>query len=177
MENASKQRKVLQRCKVFHHLSFCFFIFLHTTDAISIELIQSNPSYTPKDEIQQRIMLFLYISDGMRFAPCHSSGSDCGPAFRRLHSRMASDMRRCKRYDSRLAGADIRFTTRHLFLSWSPLKGEKNKHRRRGGKWQARQPKNILQSKRCVAENKNDSSANTETDAYGKCTMRQLQEL
>lgn len=111
-----------------------FLLFLHTTDATSIELIPSNPSYTPKDETQQRKTLFLYFSDGMRFAPCHSSGSDCGPACGRLHSRMASDMRRCKRYDSRLAGADIRFTTRHLFLSSSPLKGEKDKQRRRGGK-------------------------------------------
>ncbi len=151
------------------------FCFLHTTDTISIELIQSNPSYTPKDETQQRIMLFLYIS-GMCFAPCHSSGRDCGPAFRRLHSRMGSDMRRCKRYDSRLAGADIRFTTRHLFLSASPLK-EKRINRRRGGKWQARQTKNILQSKPCIEENKNDFSANTEPDAYGKHTIRQLQEL
>ncbi len=122
-------------------------------------------------------MLFLYISDGMRFAPCHSSGSDCGPAFRRLHSRMASDMRRCKRYDSRLAGADIRFTTRHLFLSSSPLKGEKDKQRREGENDRLDSPKNILQSKRCIEENKNDSSANTEPDAYGKRTMRQLQEL
>lgn len=134
MEIASKQEK-LKFCKdAKFFITFPFvFCFLHTTDAINIELIQSNPSYTPKDETQQCIMLFLYISDGMRFAPCHSSGSDCGLAFRRLHSRMASDMRRCKRYDSRLAGADIRFTTRHLFLSSSPLKGEKDKQRRRGG--------------------------------------------
>ncbi len=176
MEIASKQEKI-KFCKVAKKIpsSLTLFCFLHTTDTISIELIQSNPSCTPKDETQQRIMLFLYIS-GMCFAPCHSSGRDCGPAFRRLHSRMGSDMRRCKRYDSRLAGADIRFTTRHLFLSASPLK-EKRINRRRGGKWQARQTKNILQSKLCIEENKNDSSANTEPDAYGKRTIRQLQEL
>ncbi len=49
MEIARKQEKLkfCKDAKVFHHLSF-FIYFLHTTDAISIELIQSNPSYTPK---------------------------------------------------------------------------------------------------------------------------------
>lgn len=79
----------------------------------------------PKDVVQQSIMLFLYISDGMCFAPCHSSGSDCGPVCGRLRSRMASDTRRCKWSDSRLAGADTRFAACHLFLSSSLLKEER----------------------------------------------------